>query len=95
MLANALQFQHLDDLRIYVQQTICSHNGLEIGAFPMTERALQRGSRPCGLMFCLQGPRSVEWTAVWDADKSSVIFYGSSGERLHRAELKTSPALSN
>jgi hypothetical protein len=93
MLADAPAFNDLDDLRDFVQQTICSQNGLVVGAFSMTERAFLRGTRPCGLMFCLQGPRSVEWTAVWDADRRTILFYGSNGERVSRAKLANSPSL--
>ena len=95
MLADAPAFHHLDELRNYVQQTICSHNGLVVGAFPMTERAFLRGSRRCGLLFCQRGPRSVEWTAVWDADRRTILFYGSAGERLQRTQLKDAPSLSS
>jgi len=92
MLADAPAFHHLDELRCYVQQMICSHNGLVVGTFPMTEQAFLRGSRPCGLLFCLRGPRSVEWIAAWDADRRTILFYGSNGERVYQAKLRASPA---
>src|SRR3972149_361664 len=60
MLANSPRIQDLEDLRDYVSETICEQNELEIGAYPMTERLLVRGEKPCGIFFCLHGPRGVE-----------------------------------
>ena len=87
MLANSPQISSLDDLRDYVQQTICDQNELERGAFEMTERVLVRSGRPCGMYFCLHGPRSVKLTAIWETDRNTVLFYGSVGERLQRTRL--------
>lgn len=77
----------LRDLRNYVHGKICDHNQLEFGAFHMTERLLTRAGRPCGILFCVHGPRSVKLTAIWEAERNTVLFYGSSGQRLDRAHL--------
>ena len=67
----------------YVHETICENNELEVNAFSMTERILVRGGKPCGLYFCLHGPRAVKFTAIWETDRNSVLFYGATGERVH------------
>jgi len=81
------ELRNLDDLRSFVSQTLCDLNDFEIGAFAITERILVRGQRPCGIFFCLHGPRSVKLTAIWETDRNTVLFYGETGERLLRAQL--------
>ncbi len=61
----------------------------------MTERILVRGGKPCGIYFCLHGPRSVQVTAIWETDRNTVLFYNCSGERFHKALLVQSPCLSS
>jgi hypothetical protein len=70
------------DLRNFVNHTICNNNQLEIGAFEMTEKVLRRKTGLCGVYFCLHGPRSVKFIAIWETDRNSVLFYGSGGERV-------------
>lgn len=77
----------LDDLRVLVTKTLCDHEGLEPGAFRLFERILHRRGRPCGIQYCLAGPRSVRLTAYWEAAKRTVLFYDSTGERFARVEL--------
>ena len=83
----------LKDLRTYVHETICENNELEVNAFSMTERILVRGGKPCGLYFCLHGPRAVIFTAIWETDRNSVLFYSATGERVHRTQLTHAPNL--
>ena len=94
MSANPLQVTTLQDLRQFVYATLCNHEQLEIGAFEMTERILVRGDHPCGIYFCLHGPRSVKYTAIWETDRNSILFYGSTGERFCRMQLSASAELS-
>ena len=93
MLANALEIHHLNDLRQLIETTLCEQNELEVGAFTMTERILVRGGEPCGIYFCIHGPRSVKLTAIWETDRNSIFFYNSAGERLHRTELRQAPSI--
>lgn len=93
MCASTVQIQSLDELRRYVQETICIQNELEIGAFRLTERILVRQGKPCGIFFCLHGPRSVKLTAIWETLGNTILFYGSGGERLHKIQLVQSPRL--
>lgn len=93
MLATCYRLETLEDLRDYVNETICEHEHLEVGAFEMTERILVRSGTPCGVFFCIHGPRQVKFTAIWETDNNTIIFYGSTGERVFRTRLTESPAL--
>ena len=75
------------ELRDFVHQTLCDRHELTLGGFPFTERPLTRRGKPCGIFFCQYGPRSVKFTAIWDAERNVVLFYGSSGERILKVEL--------
>jgi len=57
----------------------------------MTEQVLLRGSKPCGICFCLHGPRAIKFTAIWEMERNQVLFYGSCGERFLRTQLLESP----
>lgn len=59
----------------------------------MTERILLRGGKPCGIYFCLHGPRAVKFSAIWETDGNTVLFYGSSGERFQKTQLRTAATL--
>jgi hypothetical protein len=83
------QIQDLSNLRDYVYANLCRHELLEPGAFPMTERILARSGKPCGMYFCLHGPRSVKFTAIWETERNTILFYGSTGERFHKAQLES------
>ena len=78
---------NIPELRSWVNQTICDQNQLERDVFRMTERALVRAGEPCGIYFCLHGPRSVKFIAIWDSQSNSVLFYGSNGERQRKLQL--------
>lgn len=85
--------QTLDDLRSYVKNILCQHSELEIDAFALTERILIRADRPCGIFFCLQGPRKVRLSAIWENERNTVLFYGSTGERFYKTQLVEAPQL--
>lgn len=82
----------LDDLRALVTKTLCDHEGLEPGAFRLFERTLHRRGQPCGIQFCLAGPRAVRLTAFWEAEKRTVLFYDSTGERFRSVHLSEQAA---
>jgi hypothetical protein len=88
--------QRLDDLhaiRHYVNQTLCEKDQLEANSFPLKERILVRGGAPCGLYFCLYGPRSLCLTAIWETDGNTILFYGSRGERFQTTQLIAPPRI--
>jgi hypothetical protein len=87
MLGEPIAIDNLQSLRDYVHRTLCEQNELEVGAFRMTERILVRQGKPCGIYFCLHGPRSVKLTAIWETDRHTILFYGSDGQRQLRTRL--------
>ena len=93
MLTHIQQIESVNDLREYVNTTICNHCQLQEGVFSMTERVLLRGGKRCGIYFCVHGPRATKFTAIWDADRNQVLFYGSRGERFLKSQLLESSQL--
>jgi len=93
MLTSERQIQSLDDLRNYVNETLCDFGQLEPDAFRMTERTLVRAGKPCGIYFCLHGPRSVKFSAIWETERNRVLFYDSSGERCQKTQLVAASVL--
>jgi hypothetical protein len=93
MSGDTLAIQSLAHLRRYVHETLCHQNELELNYFRITERVLYRSGKPCGLFFCLHGPRSTKFTAIWENEGNTVLFYGSSGQRLHKAHLPSPVSL--
>src|SRR5512138_2676730 len=87
MLAQSQELRCLADLRDFVNETLCDLHNLRADAFRMTERILRRGGRPCGIHFCLHGPRSVKFTAIWETDRNQVLFYNATGERSLKTQL--------
>lgn len=87
------RIQTLNELRHYVNTTLCEHEQLEYGAFRFSERILMRGGRACGLYFCLHGPRAVRFSAIWETDSNTILFYSSTGERFHKTQLTAAPSL--
>ena len=79
---SASQFGTFDELRDFIYGTMCQTEQLAVGAFPMTWKILKRGGELCGLMFSLQGPRSVFVNAVLATEDNAVHFYNSTGRRV-------------
>jgi len=82
-----LEPTNLEELRQYVQQVICDRGQLLPGAFQFEEQVLKRHGKPCGLQFSLSGPRSVRFSAIWDAIRHTILFYDCTGERFQRVDL--------
>jgi hypothetical protein len=93
MVTRVQQIYSLEDLRDYVNQTLCESFELQIDAFQMTQRFLYRGGKPCGVYFCLHGPRAVKFTAIWETDRNCILFYGPGGERFQKTQLLEAPEL--
>ena len=92
MQESSLQIRTLVDLRSFVQKQLCDQNELEVGAFQFTEQVLEKQGNPCGIYFCLHGPRSVKLVAIWETNSNSILFYGSTGQRVHRIRLAKAPS---
>src|SRR5438045_2088660 len=93
MLTSMERLQNLENLREYVSKILCYYDQLELGAFRMTERLLVRSGKPCGIFFCLHGPRSVKVSAIWETEQNTILFYNSTGVRFHRTQLTRAPVL--
>jgi hypothetical protein len=83
------RFDDLASIRRFVTETLCEKDQLEENYFPLSERILVRGGSPCGVYFCLHGPRSLRLTAIWEMDSNTILFYGSRGERFRKAKWTT------
>ncbi|MBL8856744.1 MAG: hypothetical protein JNK57_22460 [Planctomycetaceae bacterium] len=88
-----VQLNSVEQVRDFVLRTLCQQNDLEMDMFPATERVLVRREHAVGLQFCLHGPRNVRLMAIWEFDQHSILFYGSSGQRLGRVRLKRAARL--
>jgi len=95
MPATTVRISNVQALRNYVYEYLCAQNQLEVGVFQMTERILIRRGKPCGMLYCLYGPRSLKLTAVWETDRNTILFYGSAGERQQHVQLVAPPSLAN
>lgn len=93
MVTRVHQISDLEDLRDYIYTTLCDTFEIQIGAYPMGESMLFRGGRPCGMYFCLEGPRGLKFTAIWETERNQVLFYGPTGERFQRTQLIEAPQL--
>ena len=93
MLTSIREAYSLEELRDYVNETLCEYHQLQIDAFEMTERILRRAGKPCGVFFCLHGPRTIKFTAIWETDRNCILFYGPTGERFQKTQLLETPGL--
>lgn len=89
--ACAPEIRSFDDLRNYIYETICQHFHLQPGAFSLTQRILTRGGAVCGVFFCVHGPRSVKFSAIWEIQRNQVLFYDPAGVRFLRVHLPSRP----
>ena len=77
----------ISDLRVFVNQRLCDQNDFELDVFPLSERVLFQGGKPCGIFFCVHGPRNVQLNGIWEANKNTILFYGSGGEKVDKVVL--------
>ena len=79
------------DLKRFVYNTICQDHELLVNAFPTSELVLKRGNGkdyPCGVLFCLHGPRTVKISAIWERKNNRILFYGPTGKRYLQVNLQ-------
>jgi len=93
MLTSFRKINDMPELRKYVNETLCRSDQLDPDVFELTERKLVRRGTPCGISFCLHGPRAVRITAIWETDRNRVFFYNSTGERFQQTQLEVSRSL--
>src|SRR4051794_35806164 len=87
MLEGTASVRNLDELRKFVAETLGKLETLRADQFELSHQMLYRSGKLCAVQFCLHGPRAVCLTAIWDAEQNTVLFYGSGGQRMHRAKL--------
>src|SRR5260370_39513762 len=71
----------LDELRAFVHKMLCERENILEDQFGLTETALIRSGRDCGLHFCLCRPRRVRLEAIWVAGRNQLYFYDARGRR--------------
>ena len=82
----------LEELRHFVAETLGRLEMLKSDQFELTQQALFRAQKPCGVLFCLDGPRAHRLSAIWDMDQHRILFYGSCGRRMHCTTLVRAPS---
>ena len=82
---------NFEDIRRYVTETLSEIELLRPDSSQLTLRLLKRSGQPCGVYFCLHGPRAVKLSAIWETDANTILFYGSRGERVQKTQLETTP----
>jgi hypothetical protein len=93
MVDSSQRLQTLEEIRHYVAQTLSNLETLEADRFQLSQQVLSRAGKPCGMYFCLHGPRALRLTAIWETDGNTILFYGSCGRRMQRTRLIESPTL--
>ena len=85
--------QNFEDIRQYVTETLSNIELLRPESSQLKLTLLTRSGQPCGVYFCLHGPRAVRLSAIWETDANTILFYGSRGERVQRTCLLEAPEL--
>lgn len=85
--------QNFEDIRQYVTETLSNIELLRPESSQLKQRLITRSGQPCGVYFCLHGPRAVRLSAIWETDANTILFYGSRGERVQRTRLLEAPVL--
>ncbi len=82
-----------EEIRQYVTETLSNFERLRPESSHLTLRLLTRNGQPCGVYFCLHGPRALRLTAIWETDANTILFYDSRGERMGKTRLIEAPEL--
>lgn len=93
MRQDAQQFETLEQLAQFVADTLGRLENLKSELFELTQEMIFRREKPCGILFCLHGPRAVKLTAIWETDLNRVLFYGSCGRRVQSTVLERAPSI--
>lgn len=93
MVERQKRIHNLEDLRRYITETLSHFELLRPESSHLTLRLLTRSGQPCGVYFCLQGPRAVRLTAIWETDADTILFYDSRGKRVGKTRLIEAPKL--
>ena len=88
-------FSAVEELAGFVHSVLCDKDALDPAQAPLFRTPLRRGTRVCGLVFHVEGPRLLRTSAVWSSDDARIIFYDSSGVRFREVELSENPEPTN
>lgn len=86
-----IAFSAVEELAGFVHEVLCDKDALDPAVAPLFRTPLRRGTRVCGVVFHVEGPRLLRTSAVWSADDNRIIFYDSSGLRFREVELSEAP----
>ena len=93
MVERQKSIHNLEDLRRYITETLSRFELLRPESSHLSLRLLTRSGKPCGVYFCLHGPRAVRLTAIWETDANTILFYDSRGKRVGKTRLITASKL--
>ena len=93
MRQDSRHIETLEELRQFVADTLGRLEMLKSDQFELTQQVLYRAHKPCGVLFCLHGPRALRLSAIWDTDQNRILFYGSCGRRMHSTTLDRAPKI--
>ena len=84
----------IDELRSYVQTTLCQKENLLLEQSKLRQAPLVKQGKMCGFQFSVLGPRQVRLGAVWASDHNDIYFYDTRGNRYHKVHLPEQITLS-
>lgn len=93
MTQNHSELTSIEELQLYVHNTLCEKESLLEYQFKTHARVLEKNGQPCGMQFSLKGPRSVRLEAVWATDRNIIYFYDARGERYQKVTLRNRIAI--
>jgi len=93
MSENSVHLNSAEEICRFVAETLGSLESLMPNQFRLSQSLLYRAGQPCGVYFCLHGPRALRLTAIWETEQNTIMFYGSSGKRVHRTQLSGASAI--
>jgi hypothetical protein len=82
----------LAEVRHHVLHVLCAHGQLDPHGTELKEAVVERGGKPHGLFFQVQGPRLVRLTAIWSESDKRILFYDSAGRRFAETSVSDVPA---
>ena len=95
MTATVVALPDTDALSAFVKQALCERDRLDPAQTPLFRTVMQRGGRPCGMLFHVEGPRLLKNSAVWAENEHRILFYDSNGVRFREVRLSEAPSISD
>ena len=93
MRQDSRRIETLEELRLYVADTLGRLEMLKSDQFELTQQVFYRAQQPCGVLFCLHGPRALRLSAIWETEQNRILFYGSCGRRMQSTMLERAPSI--